>query len=138
MDNIELNVLIIDDENDHVKMFRSKARKKKIKLNQFRNFEEGFKELKKNFNDYHGVILDAKCFTDKEAEQEGILSDDDIDAVSHNVRDLTESEGYIPHCINTGYSSKFKRRLENQGFEVFAKPQENDDVLEYIRPKSPI
>lgn len=46
--------------------------------------------------------------------------------------------GYIPYCINTGYSAKFKKRLTNQGFEVFSKPDENDDVLDYIRDQNRI
>lgn len=86
MDDIVLNVLIVDDENDYVKAFRSKARKKKIKLNHFRNFEDGLDELSENFHSYNGAIFDAKCFSDKEAENEEMLSGDDIDAVSHRVK----------------------------------------------------
>jgi len=136
MDNIELKVLIIDDEEDNIRAFRAKARAKKISLTHFKNFKDGIAELEKNFHNYNGVILDAKCFATKDDEINKLLTDDEIDAACHKVKNLTEENGYIPHCVNTGYSAQFKRRLENQGFKVFAKPQQNDDVLEYIRDQN--
>jgi ActR/RegA family two-component response regulator len=138
MNEIELKVLIIDDEKENMQPFTAKARNKRISLNHFSNFEDGLNELKENFLDYNGVILDARCFADKRAEKDNIISDAYIDRISDDVKELSEQKGYIPQCIYTGYSATFKERLELRGYKVFAKPQENDDVFDYIREQNSI
>lgn len=133
MSKEELRVLIIDDEEISVKAFSSKARKQLISLKHFKNFDDGLDELKRKFSDYDGVILDAKCFADRNAQMNNDLSEAHIDKVSNEVKGLTEAKGYIPYCIYTGYSGKFRERLEVQEFKVFAKPQDDDEVLNFIR-----
>jgi len=136
LDEIQLKVLIVDDEPDHVEGLRTRAREMNIQLVHKTNFKDGLDELTKEFHTYNGVILDAKCFLDKEAEEKKELTDDNIDATIQKVKALSEEQGYIPHCVLTGYSKNFRNRLQAQGFKVFSKPEENEASLNFIRKEN--
>lgn len=129
-------ILLIDNEKEYCEALKNNASIKGIKLNYKYNYEEGFELLKNNFNDYQGVIFDAKCFKGKLEMDKNEESEVDIYGAIIDLKDLIKSNGNkpIPYCVNTGFGHEFKAQITAMKVPVFEKNNKGRDAMfEYFK-----
>lgn len=99
MDKI-YNVLWIEDEPEKMDGFRLNAESEGIFLHSFNTSKKGIEALKKDFNKYDAVILDAKGYDESEDEAQELTGlQSSITAIAGLEKQYNRK---IPHCIFTG------------------------------------
>ncbi|HPR72976.1 MAG TPA: hypothetical protein PLX41_04875 [Bacteroidales bacterium] len=126
-------LVLIDDEIKYCQTLQTFAKLKDFDIRYFTNYEEGFEYL--HLNDlYSGVILDARCFRNKEAEADKETKDSGIFYAVSRITDLVRNTGRpVPYCVNTGFSASFRENLEQMDVMVFDKAIDRDKMLAWFR-----
>jgi hypothetical protein len=102
-------VLWFDDEHNTLESVKEEALLAKIKLVGYTNAEEGVKELKSSYNEYHAIILDGLFF--KNAVQAGTaLNQDAFGEVAKALTELKAQNKIIPWFIYSGQTSFVKSK----------------------------
>lgn len=108
------NILWIDDDHEKMLGLKGRAKMANITLNGFKSKESGMEELKKNYQNYDGVLLDAK-FLESDSDVEGSEDTLFIHRTRDEIRDLPKK---FEIFVLTGQaeafdSSEFKKSFQN-------------------------
>lgn len=121
------NILWIDDDHEKMLGFKGRAKMANISLNSFKSKESGMNELRKNYLNYDGVLLDAK-FLENDSDLGGSEDTEFVHRTRDEIRDLPKK---FEIFVLTGQaevfnSSEFKKSFKN----VYAKG--SDESIENL------
>jgi hypothetical protein len=129
-----MKILLIDDETDFCKSLQTYARLKGFEISFYTNYDDGFKSLENEQVNYSGVILDARCYKNKNDETLRETKDSAVFYSINKIRELLNKINlHIPFCVNTGFSALFRDNIEAMGIMVFDKLKDRDTMLEWLR-----
>jgi hypothetical protein len=115
-----INALIIDDKQEYMDSLKGTAQAKRIILETKTNLIDGIDYLKNN-KSIEFVILDGKCFVDKENEMSGSTISNMPIRAQKMIDDINRNDNrQIFYCVNTGFSDELGASFESV-FEVFKK-----------------
>lgn len=123
-------LLLIDNEVDYCKAIKNAASLEDIHIEFYHNFQKGIEVLEERVEEFQGVIFDARCFKDNIQESNKEETDNAIyGSINQFQALLRKKNAYLPHCVNTGFSSTFKESIEGMGVLVFEKNNESRDQM---------
>ncbi len=103
-------IIWIDDDTSIVDDYQRRAEKHNLDLIHFTNWEEAYAELKRNFDEYSAIILDALCKRDPDdIAHEDFL----IEAITQLNSLMGTKQRDIPWYILSAFRDKFKSKFES-------------------------
>lgn len=122
----------IDDEHERMSGFKANAAMEGIDLVSFKSLNKGMDELRRNYNDYDGVLLDAKIFED-ELDESGT---EDVAYVFQVKEQLSMLPKKFQIFVYTGQAEIFGNQMFHNVFNnVFKKAddQEEEKLFEELK-----
>jgi hypothetical protein len=127
-------LLLIDDVAEYCITLNKIAKLKDFDIHYCTNYEEGFQKLMANPDLFCGIILDARCYKDKESETNRVTKDSGVFYAITTIRNYILSINRpIPFCVNTGFSASFRENIEEMGISVFDKLSDRDRMLLWFK-----
>ena len=99
-------------------------------LKWFDNFEDGITALKKSPTSYNGIILDAKCFLNRDDDT---LDEQYVIKAINEIEQIFKENGiWMPYCVLSGFKDKLEGYLKANGVVAFDKDEQELEALNYI------
>lgn len=114
----------IDDEHDGMAGFKASANMDGIELVPFKSMNKGMDELRKNYNQFDGVLLDAKIF----ADEIDVKGTEDVDYVFRVKDQLQRLPKKFEIFVYTGQAELFNDKSFHRAFKnVYKKGDDTDE-----------
>lgn len=128
-----IDILLIDDEKEYCASLKTNARNFGIRIFDYQNLEDGFKELETSNYKYKALILDGNCLLTAKDEKE---TSKFLPAALEKLNEFEQRyERHIPCVVNTGYYDRFEiftDVLKNRRAKMFQKSRPKEEMYTYL------
>ncbi len=114
--------------------FMSAAKRSRILIKPYGNFEEGMTALEANLDRYDGVIFDAKGLKD-DSQLRGTESFGNLFSAIDKIKSFKGSSNrHIPFCVYTGFFELTDQWLDK--IDIFVKGQDQEKMFAYLHQEA--
>lgn len=127
-----IRILHIDDKRDVAAALNGLLEDHYVNafIKWFDNFDDGITSLRESPTLYNGIILDAKCFLNREDDT---LDEQYVTKAINDIETIFKDNGFwVPYCVLSGFKEKLSGYLKANGVKAFDKDEQELEALEYI------
>ncbi len=123
------NIIWLDDEHEELGGFKMQASQNDILLQGYKSLESWISEIERNYNNYDGILLDAKFF-EKETDRSGT---EDVSNLIRAKELLLQIPVRFEVFILTGQSELIADRTFNSFFPKFYRKGIPEDIINLFK-----